>query len=839
MKAVIMAGGFGTRIQPLTSSLPKPMIPLFNRPIMLHIVELLKKHDITDLVMLLYHQPSVIKKFFRDGSDFGVKITYVTPLQDMGTAGAVKAAEKYLDERFLVISGDLLTDFNLKKVIDFHDDSRAKATITLTSVKDPLQFGVVITDKQKRITQFLEKPGWGEVISDTINTGIYVLEPEILSLIPDGENFDFSQDLFPRMLVQQDALFGYIAKGYWRDIGNTDSYREAYGDIFKGKVNLKIDEPKQDYVGKDLRIGADVKLEQPTTLEGTVVVGDNSQILGDVRIKDSVIGRNCTIETGVKLNRCVIWDNAYIKRGAKITDSVICCNVRIGQGASLEEGVIVADNTSVGDDVTIKADVKIWPRKIIEAGSTVTANMIWGDKWKKSLFEGAIIRGLSNVELTPEFVAKLGCAYGTTLPKGSYVLGGRDTNLASRMLKRCFVGGILSAGVNVRDMKMTSLPMLRYKLKTFGEVGGFHFRQSPDDPAAMELVFLDGDGLDFSSGMAKNAERIFYKENFRRAHHSEPGAISDINNVADFYREGFLRAINKDVVKKAGWTVVVDFNFSPASQMLPQILNELGCNVIALNAYTDERQGTHTVKSRDAAHDQLSKIVSSLGAQAGFWLDPSAEAITLFDDTGRMLSGVELMTVTTQLVLARGQQGVISIPVQAPSTIEAMVAESGCQVNRSKSSDRAMLEAAGSSEVLLAATGDGRFVFPRFQVAFDGMYAIAKLVELGASRGISFSRLVADTPRQAYLQTTLPCAWEMKGGIMRKMSEDSLDKEATFIDGIKVHFNQDWALVLPDQYLPCVHIFAEAKEQKNAQKLLAEYQKKVEGWKKELESTGS
>lgn len=250
MKAVIMAGGFGTRIQPLTSSIPKPMIPLLNRPIMLHIVELLKKYEITDLVMLLYHQPAVIKNFFRDGTDFGVRITYVTPLQDMGTAGAVKCAEKYLDERFIVISGDLLTDFNLQKVIDFHDEKKALATITLTSVKDPLQFGVVVTDKEKRISQFLEKPGWGEVISDTINTGIYVLEPEIFSHIPAEENYDFSQDLFPKLLEKQQPLFGYTAKGYWRDIGNTDSYREAHHDIFKGKVNVRIDEPKQDSGGQ-------------------------------------------------------------------------------------------------------------------------------------------------------------------------------------------------------------------------------------------------------------------------------------------------------------------------------------------------------------------------------------------------------------------------------------------------------------------------------------------------------------------------------------------------------------------------------------------------------------
>jgi mannose-1-phosphate guanylyltransferase/phosphomannomutase len=829
-----MAGGFGTRIQPLTGSMPKPMIPLFNRPIMLHIVELLKKHDITELVMLLYHQPFYIKNFFRDGSDFGVKITYVTPIADMGTAGAVKAAEKYLDERFMVISGDLLTDFNLKKIVDFHADHKAKATITLTSVKDPLQFGVVITDKEKRITQFLEKPGWGEVISDTINTGIYVLEPEILKYIPEGENFDFSQDLFPLMLKKKDALFGVTAKGYWRDIGNTDSYREAYHDIFKGKVNLKIDEPKLDLVGKDLRIGADVKLEHAAGLEGTVVIGDNSQVLGDVRIKDSVIGRNCTVEAGVRLNRCVIWDNSYVKKGARITDSVICSNVRVGQGATLEEGVIVADETSIGDEAVIKADVKIWPKKTIEAGATVTSNMIWGEKWKKALFEGAIIKGLSNVELTPEFCAKLGCAYGTSLPKGSFVLGGRDSNPSSRMLKRCFMGGLLSAGINVRDMKMTSLPLVRYKLKTFGEVGGVHFRQAQDDPALLEIVFLDGDGLDFSSNMGKNVERTFFKENFRRAHHTEPGVITDINNVGDFYREGFLRALDRELLKKSAFTVVVDFNFSPASQMLPQLLNELGFSVIALNAYVDEGRGVQ-IKEKRQTLGQLSAIVSSLGAQAGFWLDPSAEAITIVDETGQICTDIELLSLTVALLMKTGQKGAsIAVPVQAPSTIEQMAAQNGCQVVRTKSSDRAMQEVASSSEIVLTATSDGRFAFPRFQSAFDGMFAIAKLMELSAASGVTLSQALSEVPRTAFLQTSLPCPWEMKGGIMRKMSEDSLEKEASFIDGIKVHCGAEWVLVLPDQYLPVIHIVAEARDHKAAQKLLGEYENKITAWKKEM-----
>lgn len=833
MKAVIMAGGFGTRIQPLTSSLPKPMIPLVNRPIMLHIVELLKRHGITELVMLLYHQPQVIKNFFRDGSDFGVKITYVTPLEDMGTAGAVKCAEKYLDERFLVISGDLLTDFNLQKLMDFHETRKAKATITLTSVKDPLQFGVVITDREHRIVKFLEKPGWGEVISDTVNTGIYLLEPEVLALIPQGENYDFSQDLFPKML-EGGGLYGYAARGYWRDIGNTDSYREAHHDIFRGKINLRVDEAKQDLVGKDLRLGADVRVDDPSTLQGTVIIGDNSQVFGNVHIKDSVIGRNCTIEAGVRLNRCVIWDNVYIKKGVRITDAVLCNNVRVGQGALLEEGVIVAEETSIGDDAYLKQDVKVWPRKVIEQGATVISNLIWGERWKKTLFEGPMITGLTNVELTPEFTAKLGCAYGTAFPKGSFILGGRDAHLSSRMLKRSFIGGILSTGVNVRDLTMIPLPILRYKLKTFGEAGGVFFRQSPDDPASTEILFLDGDGLDYSSSMGKGIERIFFKENFRRAHHTEPGRISELPQVLDFYREGVIRSLDCRLIRGERFTIVIDFNHSPSGQFFPPILNDIGIEVISLNAYVDETRGATTAEEKPKGLEQLSRIVTSLGAHAGVWLSPSCESITLVDDQGGIHDGAPLLELMTALIFASGGKGVVVVPVTAPSTVETIARERGGEVIRTKGIERSIIEGCRSSEVVVAASLDGKFAFPAFQSAFDGLYAVGKCVEMLAALNRPLSEISSLIPRRTFLHSSVPCVFEMKGGIMRKMSEHAVDLDASFIDGIKIQFGEEWVLVLPDQYRPLVHIFAESRDQKRAQKRLDEYRKLVEEWKRDL-----
>jgi mannose-1-phosphate guanylyltransferase/phosphomannomutase len=445
-----------------------------------------------------------------------------------------------------------------------------------------------------------------------------------------------------------------------------------------------------------------------------------------------------------------------------------------------------------------------------------------------------MIKGLTNIELTPEFVAKLGCAYGTSLPKGSQVLVGRDPTLSSRMLKRSFLGGILSAGVNVRDLTMVALPVLRYKLRTFGEVGGVHFRQAVEDPAFTEIVFLDADGLDFSSSMGKNIERIFYKENFRRAHHTEPGGITELPQVIDFYREGFFRGVDQQLIRADSAKVVIDFNHSAAGQILPQILTDLGCEVIGLNTYLDEQRGAKSVDEKPNSLQQLSKIVVTLDARAGFWLDPTAEEVVLVDETGRVYSHAESLPLMTALMLKSGAKGAFAVPVSAPSVIEQITAENGCSVRRTKSSERSMIEAALSLEVVMAGSMGGRFAFPKFQAAFDGMFTIAKIIELSATAGMPLSGLRASLPHRTFLQGKVPCVWEKKGGVMRKMSEDSLEKEASFIDGIKVLLGEDWVLVLPDQYQPVIHVVAEAKEPKNAQKLLDEYMQKVDRWKKEL-----
>ena len=235
-----MAGGFGTRLRPLTINLPKPMVPLVNKPIMEHIVNLLKEHGFNNLTSLLFFHPEAITSYFGDGSAFGVTMKYTRAEADYGTAGSVRnATEQHeIKERILIISGDILTDFDLSAALKFHAEKKAKATIVLTRVKNPLQFGVVITEEDGRIARFLEKPSWGEVFSDTINTGIYILEPEAFERIPYRREFDFSKDLFPLLLEEHSGLYGYVAEGYWRDIGNLIEYHEAHLDVLAGKGGI-------------------------------------------------------------------------------------------------------------------------------------------------------------------------------------------------------------------------------------------------------------------------------------------------------------------------------------------------------------------------------------------------------------------------------------------------------------------------------------------------------------------------------------------------------------------------------------------------------------------------
>ncbi|PKL76201.1 MAG: mannose-1-phosphate guanylyltransferase, partial [Candidatus Melainabacteria bacterium HGW-Melainabacteria-1] len=288
MKAVLMAGGSGTRLRPLTCDLPKPMVPIVNKPIIEHIVNLLKQHGFEDIYVTLYFLPQMIQAHLKDGKDLGVNITYALEEEKpLGTAGCVKNIEHHLDDTFLIISGDALTDFDLSKVIAFHKAKGSKATIVMTRVENPLEFGVVITDDEGRVQRFLEKPSSSEVFSDTINTGIYVLEPELLDLLPANEESDFSKDLFPEILRRGLPMYGYIMEsGYWGDVGSLATYRESHYDVLTGKVQVEM-----PYLEKEegIWVGEGTKIEPSVSIQKPAVIGHNCYIGNNVRISSGTV----------------------------------------------------------------------------------------------------------------------------------------------------------------------------------------------------------------------------------------------------------------------------------------------------------------------------------------------------------------------------------------------------------------------------------------------------------------------------------------------------------------------------------------------------------------------
>lgn len=474
-----MAGGEGSRLRPLTCNRPKPMVPVLNRPVMSYCIDLLRKHGITEIGVTLQYLPEAIKEHFGDGSEYGVRLHYFTEDTPLGTAGSVKNAADFLDQTFLVISGDALTDLDLSKAIEFHRAQGAAGTLVLTRVDCPLEYGVVITGEGGRIIRFLEKPGWGEVFSDTVNTGIYVLEPDVLDYFAAGEKFDFSKDLFPLLMQDNRPLFGVVLSGYWCDIGNLQQYLQAQYDGLAGKVRMEI--PGRE-IEPGVWVGEKVALDSGVTVKGPVLIGSHSQIGSGATLEPfTVVGGGCLIQSGASVKRSILWDRVFVGRNTALRGAVLCSRVQVQATAGVYEGAVVGDDSLIKEGGTIKPEVKVWPHKLVESGATVSESLIWGTRLSKTVFGAQGITGVVNVEITPEFAARVAAAYGSTT-KGGRVAVSCDAFPAANMLKQAVVAGFQCTGAQVSVLGRGTLPMHRFGVRALDCAGGYTSSFRPADP---------------------------------------------------------------------------------------------------------------------------------------------------------------------------------------------------------------------------------------------------------------------------------------------------------------------------------------------------------------------
>lgn len=831
MKAVIMAGGFGVRLRPLTCNLPKPMIPLVNQPILVHVLNLLKKYGFKEIVMLLYYYPEIIRDYFTDEEKFGVKIKYSLPQGDLGTAGAVKFAEKDLTTTFIVISGDLFTEIDLEKALKFHLERQALATIVLTRVPNPLPYGIVITQEDGRIERFLEKPSWGEVFSDTINAGIYILEPEIFEYIPEGEEFDFSKNLYPLILEKGLPLYGYIAEGYWRDIGDLEEYRLAHYDCLEGLVKvcpqgkeIKFGEPK-------VFVGEGTKIDKNVEFTSSMVIGKNCRIEEGVQLGRSVIGDNVQIGKGVKIFGCILWDDVYLSEDVEVKEAIIGRSVKIDSRTTIDVGTVITDGCAIGKEAIVRANVKVWPYKKVEDGAILSTSLVWGEKWTKSLFGPYGITGLGNIEITPEFATKVGAAYGAYLGKGAYVLTSRDAHPASRMIKRTMISGLLSAGVKVGDLRVAPIPLVRYQLGKEGEAGGIHVRQSPFDPRLMDIKFFAADGSDLSVKQEKAIEHLFFREDFLRAEPKEVSELALPTHAQEYYFNGFLKSIDREVIREAKFKIVLDYAYSSAALIFPRILGEFGCEVISLNAFLNPKKVTKTYEEFNYSLKQLSHIVTTLKADLGLLFDTGGEKVFLVDERGKILPPDFALVLVTELVM-RGYPGrKVACPLTITRVLEEIGEKYSAEIKRTPLLPRYILETARKEDFIFLGDDVGGFIFPEFQPTFDAMYATAKILELMAKANIRLNQLGREIPKFKVIHKKVACSWDKKGEIMRELFADSKDKKTEFIEGIKIFYPpRDWIAVIPDPVEANFHLWVETEKEKFAQELIQEYTDKIKSW---------
>lgn len=823
MKAIIMAGGFGTRLRPLTINAPKPMVPIANIPIMEHVVTLLKRHGITDITSLLYFQADKIKDHFKDGSEFGVKMNYVKPDDDYGTAGAVRFALEDYDGKVLIISGDLITDFDLSEALKWHDEKKSEATLLLTRIENPLAYGIVITEENGKITQFLEKPTWGEAFSDTINTGIYILEKEAYKLIPYKANFDFSQDLYPKMLNDRMGLYGKIMTGYWKDVGNLSEYQLVHVDIFENK--LQLDFPREFVKSGETEIqkGDNIRIGEEVEFSGKVIVGNNCVIENGCKLHNVVVGDNSKIASGSVLKNSVIWDNVAIGQKTEMDSAIVCRKTRIGSSVKLHDNVIISEDCVLGDSVTVKANCKIWPGKTIDDGAIVSTSMVWGEKWNRELFSDAKITGLALTEITPEMAVKIGAAFGAYLSGQSEVIVSRDASDTSRLLKRALIAGLLAGGVNIADIETLPVPVVRHCLNKGNYSAGIYIRHNPEDYRMIDMIFFDGSGLDLPTSATKKIERLYFGEDFERASLDNTGHLEMPQYPLEDYRNDFMEEINQEEIKRAGFKIVIDHSNGSSSEIFPNLFSQLGISSVELNASLNPRKLSGSSSEIAQSLVQLSSIVTSLNADFGFHLNPAAEKLTVVDESGKLIDNQLLLLIVTDLFLQTHECKKIAVTVNASAGIEMLAKEYGVEVIRVPSDHLSMMKVFISKQADFVGGTKGGFIFPGFQTGADAILAVVKILEMVAQTKTKFGQLRKKFEQFISSNKSVPCSWSKKGTVMRKLIINSAEQRRELIDGVRLFEESGWVLVTPDRVSASFNITAESESPEKTKELIEKY----------------
>jgi len=798
MKAVIMAGGKGTRLRPLTSRIPKPLVPLLNKPCMEYTIHLLKRFGITDIAVTLQYLPEHIINYFGDGSDWGVNLHYFEEKVPLGTAGSVKNAQEFLDETFIVMSGDTLTNLNIEEAVQFHHSKQAEATLVLKQVKQPLEFGLVLTNENNEITRFIEKPSWGETFSDKVNTGLYILEPSIFDYMDKDTEVDFSKDVFPKLLNKEGRLYGFEAVAYWSDIGNIETYRQTQMDMLKLEIF-------PDLMGRQVSPGIfveeDVQIDHTVQMMAPCYIGSHSKIQPRSTIGPfTIIGKNNVIKTGSEIKKSILWDHVIVEPETSMTETVVCNQTHIGSGSVLMDHSVVGSGCNLGKKTYIKEKVKIWPNKVIDSFSRLHTSVVSGHQGYKHIFDQGRVKGTANVHMTPDFLAKLASAYASELKPGSKIVVSSCAHPFASLMLRAMVTGLQSSGVEVIELGQTIPAVNRFSISTLQATGGVHVEMSnPLYHSDCDIIFYDEKGLPISKNLHRKIENALIQENFSRIQPDEIKESRFVPQVAENYLHNLLSQINPEFIRQHRFRIVVSADKRNLSSLLHQWATFLQVELVYIE---------------DTLPDEyLKDMVLSENADLGLWIDNNAHEIILISNQGEVVQRDQLWGLYLYSLLAQHPEPYpIAVPVNSSSLLDSIAKELNTELIKTANSQRAIME-----------------LHPnwRFHPVYDPILGVSLLLQWLASENKELSDILQSFP-QAHVETrTLPCPQEWKGTVMREMIEREEGQPIEYKDGIKVYKEDGFVWIKPDEVEPLIHLLSEAKSKSQALKTAQEFSDKI------------
>jgi len=812
VKAVIMAGGEGSRLRPLTVTRPKPMIPIVNKPIIVRLIEHVRDSmGVSEIGVTLHYLPNVIMSHLQDGSHLGVKLSYVVEEKPLGTAGGVRNLVSSLgwDDTLLVISGDVVTNIDLRKLIKFHQENKADFTMAVRRERDITRFGIVDLDEDGRVVRFKEKPSPGEVFSDVVNTGIYVIEPHVLKIPEEKKNLDFASDVIPRLLKGNSRVYGFrVDEFYWSDIGDLEQYRATHIDVLSGSLILPggIEERlvKQGvYIGEDAVVDVE-KINPP------VVVGEGARVISSTIGPYAVIGRNVVVEENSTIENSIIFDNSFIGSSSVIEGAVVGENVRVGDHVVISEGSVIGDETRIGRGVHVKPRVRIWPSKLIDSYTTVASDLRWGVRWSRVLFEPWGMTGILNVDLTLEMLVKLGSAMGSVLREGDHLLAGCDATMAGCIGKQSIVLGALSAGVSVLDAGAIPLPLISYGVRRLKAKLGVYVNTIQGEYARVRVKVFDGEGKFVSKSMARRIEEVFFREQLRRSGEIESAFIADEEGLSKAYVSEITGMLASAELGARPAKVLVDCGGGVVANIISDVLYTIGETPYYSNC-TEVKSPRRLKKvAFTKVFDSTVAIVKNSGFKLGLIFDNDGDKLVLATGRNGIVGGDRLIALMARIMLEEKPSGRILLPAATPRSILEYVEGIGGKVELADTGLMGLSEKLSDSYIM-AADERGGVIYPFFHYGPDGVFTAVKILEF--SKRFDIEKAVSEIPEVHKARYEVYIPFEKRGLFAKELSRVIDMREVETVDGFKI-FEEDlgWAYLRFSRTEPVLEIIVEPIE---------------------------